>query len=127
MYTALKTIGQVAFLCILSVFSNYLVQFFHLPLPGSIVGIFILVLLLQTKIISIKQVELGANLLLAELLLFFIPSAVGIIKYENLLEANGVRILLIIAAGTVIVMASTGLVAKIIAYTRSKAFQDDTI
>jgi holin-like protein len=126
LHTAIKAVTQILFLCLLSLFSNVIVQFFHLPLPGSIIGIFILFLLLETKIIPIKWIELGANLLLAELLLFFIPSAVGIIKYESLLESDGLRLLLVIVLGTVIVMASTGLAAKVILYTRSKAFRHDT-
>ena len=120
MYTALKGAGQIAFLCALSLLSNYIVEFFHLPLPGSIIGIFILFFLLQTKIIRMEWVELGANLLLAELLLFFIPSAVGIIKYQNLLATDGLRILFVIIFGTIIVMACTGLSAKKIAHTRRK-------
>lgn len=127
LYTALKAAGQIAVLCILSCFSNFLAEFFHLALPGSIIGIFILFLLLQTKAIRISSIELGANLLLAELLLFFIPSAVGIIKYETLLETDGINILLVIILGTVLVMTCTGLAAKKIAHARRNRFHHDTI
>lgn len=120
MHKALKGVVQIAMLCALSLISNFIVRYFGLSLPGSIIGIFILFFLLQTKIIRMEWVELGANLLLAELLLFFIPSAVGIIRYQQLLYTDGLSILLVIVAGTIIVMAATGLSAKKIAQTRSK-------
>lgn len=120
MQTILKGMGQVALFCLLSVFSSYLTKQFHLALPGSIVGIFILFFLLQTNILQLEWVELGANFLLAELLLFFIPSAVGIMKYQSLLLTDGPQILLAIISGTIIVMACAGLFANKLFEARSK-------
>jgi holin-like protein len=125
LYKLLKETGQVALLCGLSVLSNLLAERLQLPLPGSIVGIFILFFLLQCKIIRIEWVELGANLLLAELLLFFIPSAVGIVQYQNLLIKNGLPLLFVIIAGTVIVMALTGLFAAKITLQGAKRKRND--
>ncbi|AMA73095.1 MULTISPECIES: CidA/LrgA family holin-like protein [Aneurinibacillus] len=115
MTTLLKGAGQIALLCVFSLVMNKLVDFFHLKIPGSILGIFIIFTLLQTKIIRLEWVELGAKWLLAELLLFFIPSAVGIIKYKSVLVNDGVYVTMVIVFSTAIVMACTGLVAKKIA------------
>lgn len=120
MQTIFKATGQIAFFCLLSLFSNLLVEQFHFVLPSSIIGIFILFFLLQTNILRIEWVELGANLLLAELLLFFIPSAVGIMKYQNLLLNDGLRILFVIISGTILVMVCSGLTAAKISHARSK-------
>lgn len=120
MHTLLKGMGQVILFCLLSVFSSYLTSQFHLVLPGSIIGIFILFFLLQTNILRLEWVELGANFLLAELLLFFIPSAVGIMKYQNLLLTDGLQILLVIISGTILVMACAGLFACKLSQIRSK-------
>ncbi len=57
----------------------------HLKVPGSILGLILLFILLQTKVIKLKWIEVGGNWLVAELLLFFIPSAVGVIQYKQLL------------------------------------------
>lgn len=113
--------GQIFFLCALALFSNDIAERFGLPLPGSIVGLAILYALLQFNVLKIEWIELGANLLLAELLLFFIPSAVGIVKYQALLAQNGMQILVAVIAGTLIVMISSGLIAKKMAYARKKA------
>lgn len=46
----------------------------YLHLPGSVLGLLLLFLLLQVKIVKVEWVELGAALLLAQLLLFsFLP------------------------------------------------------
>ncbi|MDA3086516.1 CidA/LrgA family protein, partial [Campylobacter sp. CS_ED1] len=50
------------------------------------------------------SIEYGADLILAELLLFFIPPVVGIIQYQELLIASGLRILLVILISTALVM-----------------------
>jgi len=112
LYTVIKAAGQIALLCGISLASGILASFFHLPLSGNILGIIILYFLLQCNIVSMDWVELGANILLAEFLLFFIPSAVGVIQYRNLLLTNGPYILLVIVLSTIIVMAITGLSAK---------------
>ncbi|OCA92148.1 CidA/LrgA family protein [Pseudobacillus wudalianchiensis] len=111
----LKSIVQIILLCAFSLGMNQLVNWLDLPIPGSILGMFILFILLQTKIIRLEWIELGANWLLAELLLFFIPAAVGIIKYKNVLIDDGLYVTLVIVLSTAVVMACTGLTAKKIA------------
>lgn len=118
MKRVLKGVAQISLLCALALISNTISTFFALPLPGSIIGLVILFFLLQFNILRMEWVELGANLLLAELLLFFIPSAVGIIQYQSLLLANGVQILTVVIVGTTVIMASSGLIAKKIAIMR---------
>ncbi|RCX16663.1 holin-like protein [Fontibacillus phaseoli] len=112
----IKTIGkialQVAILVLFSLAMNYLAQWLHLPIPGSILGIIVLFALLKMNIIKLTWIEQGANWLLAELLLFFIPAAVGVMKYIPLLEHDGVQILIVVVSSTVIVMASSGLIAS---------------
>lgn len=112
----IKTISvialQVSVLTLISVAMNSLALWLHLPIPGSILGIAVLFTLLKTNVIKLTWIEKGANWLLAELLLFFIPAAVGVMKYIPLLEHDGVRILFVVILSTVIVMASSGLVAS---------------
>ncbi|NGZ76254.1 CidA/LrgA family protein [Saccharibacillus alkalitolerans] len=102
---------QVALLMGFSELMNRLAAWTHLPLPGSILGIFVLFLLLQLRIVKLEWIELGATWLLAELLLFFIPAAVGVMNYIPLLEQDGIRILAVVMLSTLIVMTSSGLLA----------------
>ncbi|MEJ8545283.1 CidA/LrgA family holin-like protein [Brevibacillus borstelensis] len=121
MTTLLKSAGQVILLCAFSLLLHKLVDFFQLKIPASILGILIVFLLLQAKWIRLDWIEAGAQWLLAELLLFFIPSAVGIMKYKHVLLNDGVYVTLVIVVSTVIVMASAGLVAKKIAEKKERS------
>jgi len=84
----------------------------HAPLPGSIIGFAILFALLQLKIVRLAWIERGANFLLAQLLLFFVPSAVGVVQYPRLVRAEGLQLYIIIALSTALVMTVTGLIAQ---------------
>lgn len=107
----LLSVAQVGLLFLLSVGMNVVADALHLPIPGTILGIIVLFLLLKTEIIKLSWIELGGNWLLAELLLFFIPSAVGVMKYIPILESQGLRILIVVILSTFIVMLSSGLTA----------------
>ncbi|WP_026263239.1 CidA/LrgA family holin-like protein [Paenibacillus sanguinis] len=115
----MKTIGniilQVSILFFVSIAMNAIVELLHIPIPGSILGIAVLFILLKTKVVKLSWIEQGANWLLAELLLFFIPSAVGVMQYIPLLESEGLRILVVVVSSTIIVMVSSGLIASRIA------------
>ncbi|RFU68975.1 CidA/LrgA family holin-like protein [Peribacillus saganii] len=95
-------------------------HFVPLPIPASMFGLIFLFLALQLKLIKLEWVEQGANWLMAELLLFFIPSAVGIVNYDDILSLQGIGIVLLIGVSTIIVMGVTSITAeKISARKRS--------
>ncbi|WMM88970.1 CidA/LrgA family holin-like protein [Heyndrickxia coagulans] len=96
----------------------------HIPLPGSMLAMIALFLLLQFGIVKMGWIEIGANFLMAELLLFFIPSAVGMVKYRNLLVHNGPEILVVILISLIAAMACSGWLADKIANRRSVKMRD---
>lgn len=114
----MKKIGlaaiQIAILMGFSELMNRLAVWTHFPLPGSILGILVLFLLLQFRIVKLEWIELGATWLLAELLLFFIPAAVGVMNYIPMLEQDGIRIFAVVILSTLIVMTSSGLLAGVL-------------
>ncbi|MFX3634861.1 MAG: CidA/LrgA family protein [Candidatus Pristimantibacillus sp.] len=110
--TVTRTIIQVLFFIIISKLSSLAVHLLHIPLPSSVVGIALLFTLLKSHVIRIEWVELGAAWLLAEMLLFFIPSTVGIIDYKSLVVTSGPSILITIVFSTLAVMISAGTIAQ---------------
>ncbi|MCL6631784.1 MAG: CidA/LrgA family protein [Alicyclobacillus herbarius] len=105
-------VWQVALLWGIDEAANLIVHDLHIPLPGSIFGCLLLFALLCLRVVPVAWLEQGANWLLAQLLLFFVPSAVGIIQYKHLMWTEGGRLLAVIGLGTVLVMAVTGLIAE---------------
>lgn len=110
-----KSAAQVLFFIILSYLMNRLVEVLHWSVPGSILGLALVFVLLQLKLIKLEWIDLGAKWLLAEMLLFFIPPAAGMIQYKTLLLGSGFRILLVVVVSTIMVMLCAGLLAEWIA------------
>jgi len=110
--TAVKTIAQVLFFIALAKAANYAVDLLQLPIPGSILGIFLLFGLLKIGVLKLEWVELGSKWLLAEMLLFFIPATVGIINYKSLIIQHGLSIAFIILCSTFTVMLCAGLTGQ---------------
>lgn len=106
--TRLKKLNTAScqIIIILAVWScAYVLQkLLNLPVASGVLGFFLLLFLLEMKWLKLAHVERGADLLLAELLLFFIPPVVGVIQYQDLLIASGWKILLVILISTALVM-----------------------
>lgn len=111
---------QVAGFMLISILMDQLAKWLHLSIPGSILGIAVVFILLETGVLKLEWIELGANWLLAELLLFFIPAAVGVMKYFPMLESDGLQIVAVVLFSTVTVMVSSGLVATVISKRKDR-------
>lgn len=99
---------------------NLIAHWLALPLPGSLIGLGLLLLLLGLKIIPLAWLETGTHVLLSEMLLFFVPAVIGVMKYSQLLVTSGWRIVLAIAASTVVAMTVAGLLVEIVVRVREK-------
>ncbi len=91
-----------------------IVTFLHLPLPGSVIGLLLLALSLNLKIIKVEYIQDGASFLIGILTLFFIPATVGVIDYPELLSKTGLLIILAIIASTLVSIYITGLLSQLI-------------
>lgn len=108
----LKIIIQIFFLYLLNLAGDVIVKFLHLPLPGSIVGLIILLILLHMKVVPKAFIADGAGFLLPLLTLFFIPATAGVINYPELLSWYGVTLLFITIASTIFTMGFTAKIAQ---------------
>ena len=102
-----RNIQQIAWIMMVWAGAYIVQQGLNLPIASGVLGFFIMLTLLHLQYLPLAQVEQGADLLLAELLLFFIPPVVGIIQYQDLLMHSGWRILIVITISTLLVMMCT--------------------
>jgi len=86
----------------------------RLPVPGSILAMGLLLALLLGGVVPATSLRRGADWLLAEMLLFFIPAVMAVWQHLPLLRAEGVRILAVILVGTVLVMGTTALLVDLV-------------
>ncbi len=102
-------------LCLLAIFwlvGEVIVQTLKLPVPGGVVGMFIVLALLGCHGLKISSLRLGANWLLAEMLLFFIPAVPSIMDHNELISVLGLKLLAVIVCGSAVVMGVTALTTE---------------
>ncbi|MDC7124629.1 MAG: CidA/LrgA family protein [Spirochaetales bacterium] len=90
------------------------------PLPGTVTGMILMLLLLLTKIISLNHVKRTADFLLALLPLFFVPLVVNIVNEKKILSEYGIKILIIVFITTIITISITGLTTKLLLFLYNK-------
>ncbi len=81
-----------------------LTYLFKIPFPSIIVGMLILFILLQTKILKLKMIEKTADFLLLNMTLLFLPATVKLIKYMDLLKVDILKIIFLLVVTTVLTM-----------------------
>lgn len=99
-------IGQVGILIAISLLGEFIVRMIHIPIPGSLMGMFILLGLLLTNVMKVEWIELGAAVLIGDLLLFFIPSAIGIVQYTDLFGETGALLVGVVFVSILFVIAT---------------------
>jgi len=77
------------------------------PIPGGVVGLGMLLLAFATGLVKPAALQLGAGVLMAEMLLFFIPALMSLLDYGGLMRNDGWRIMLVIGLSTLSVMLVT--------------------
>lgn len=77
-------------------------------IPGPILGMIILFLLLQFKIISEEKIKDVADFLLGNMGIFFIPAGVSLIQSLGLIKENAILLLSCIILINIAVMIGSG-------------------
>lgn len=124
----MKTLVIVLQICILYFFSfigNVIQNFFHLIIPGSIIGLLLLFTCLCMKIVPVKWIETGAGFVLSVLVLFFIPTTVDIMNYPSLLSFHGALFVLAVLLSTIISIAITGMAGQFFEKKAQKRKDDE--
>ena len=89
-----------------------------LPIPGSVLGMAILLVALLLGWVRVEWLEEAADLLLTNMALFFVPAGVGVMVYADLIRNEWLPISVGLVLSTFIVMAVTGWVEQALAKRR---------
>lgn len=95
---------------------------FGWPFPGSVLGMLLLLLALGAGVVKLDWLEEAAELLLANLALFFVPAGVGVMLYVDLITVEWLPIVVATVLSTFVVMAISGKVAE---YLEKKEYAND--
>lgn len=103
---------QVGALASFALAGGLIARALRLPIPGAVVGMALLLLCFRLRVLPLGWFDAGASALFRHMLLFFVPTAVGVVQYPQLFGSAGVRALAVIAASTLLVMVATGLAVE---------------
>ena len=110
----------LAWLLALQSAGELLARGLHLPFPGPVVGMVLLIPALQSPLVR-EPVSQCADFLLSHLSLLFIPVGVGVMTHLALLSQYGGRMLVVLVLSTWIGLAVTALTL----YTLSRRDTED--
>ncbi|WP_316231850.1 CidA/LrgA family protein [Bradyrhizobium sp. SZCCHNR1051] len=80
-----------------------------LPLPGGIIGMALALTLVLAGGLKVASIKRGANWMLAEMLLFFVPAVLALLDHRELFGLLGLKIFALIVVSTTAVMCVTAL------------------
>lgn len=111
----MKIIGQLAIILAVYLVGLFLEYIFNLPLPGSIVGMLLMLLLLHLKIILVESIKEVSDFFLNNMMFFFIPATVGIMANYQILEGFLLKVIVLVIISVLITISVTALVVQFIA------------
>ena len=81
-------------------------------LPGSVIGMILLFLSLFFKILNPENVRSAATTITKNMAVFFVPAAVGLMAYGELVSKNLVAIVLAISVSTILTIITVALIQE---------------
>ena len=81
-------------------------RWLHLPFPGPVVGMILLLTALRWRVVR-EPVSVCAEFLLSHLSLLFVPVGVGVMTHLSLVSQYGIRILAVLILSTLAGLAVT--------------------
>lgn len=108
-----RLIAELAVLLGLYLLGCQIAAWLAWPIPGGVIGMALLLLAFAFGWVKPAALQLGAGLLMAEMLLFFIPALMSLLDYGALLRDDGWRIVLVIGASTLMVMLVTAFTVEL--------------
>ena len=108
----MKYLRQIVIILAFSFVGEALSLLIPLPIPGSIYGIVLLFLALETKLVKLASIKDVSDFLISFMPVMFIPAATGLMASWDILRSNAVAYVVIVAVTTVVVMGVSGSVTQ---------------
>ncbi|MER2527324.1 MAG: CidA/LrgA family protein [Candidatus Competibacter denitrificans] len=118
-------IAALAVLLAFQLLGEAIAQVGHLPIPGPVIGMVLLFLALQWHSALPESLRTTVQTLLSHLSLLFVPAGVGIIQYGALLAKEWLALTLAILISTILTIAMTALVMRVLMHRNGADPSDD--
>lgn len=108
----MRLIGQFLIIAGVSFAGEILSLLLPLPVPASIYGLVLMLILLMTGVVKLHQVKTAADFLIEIMPLMFIGPSVGLMESLPALQAMLLPLVVILILTTLLTMGATGLTAQ---------------
>lgn len=109
---AIRIITQIGILCLFYEIGKWCTAFFHLPIPGSIIGMLLLFLLLLTGLLNERLLRGGSGFFLRHFSFFFLPLSVSAIVLGPYFIDYGWKLIVILVVSGLIGFIATSTSAE---------------
>lgn len=116
----MKYIYQLFIILVVTFVGELLHYFIPIPVPASIYGLIIMLILLCTKVVKLEHVERTSDFLIEIMPLMFIPAGVGLMKSWGVLKPLIIPVVVITVISLVAVMAVSGRISQRIIKAQEK-------
>ncbi len=107
----MQVLQGLAILLTLQSVGEALSRLLHLPYPGPVIGMVLLLGALRWQAVQVR-VQTVTSFLLGHLSLLFVPVGVGVITQFGLVAEHGLRLLVVIVVSTWVGLAVTAVVLR---------------
>lgn len=108
----MKYMKQIAIIMLIAFIGEVLNHMIPLPIPASIYGIVIMLLLLTTGLLKVESVKEISVFLIEIMTITFIPATAGLMDSFHLLSGSLMAYIVILVASTYAVMIVSGRVSQ---------------
>ncbi len=106
----MKQIKQVTIILAFWLAGEGLTEWTGISIPGSIIGMLLIVAALELKLIKPIHIEEVAQFLIHNMALFFIPAGTGLMCYLDIIRSEWIPIVASMIISTLLVMSVTALI-----------------
>lgn len=118
-----KILVQIAALYVLYMVGNWVQEMLNIPIPGSLIGMFLLLVLLSLKVLPVKWFDLGAETLVAIMPFLLIPPTLGLMNYGAFFMSKGISLFITVVASTFLIIIVAGHTGQYLANRKEKETQ----
>lgn len=119
-------IGEFAIILAITYISSIISKYTPIPIPGPVIGILLLFILLNFKILKVENIKNATNLMLTNLAFLFLPPGVGLLKSINILANNWHKLFFVVVITTIITLVVTGWSVQFIIKRKEEAKKDES-
>lgn len=103
-----KILLQIAALYVFYMVGTWVQEMLNIPIPGSLIGMFLLLVLLSLKVLPVKWFDLGAETLVAIMPFLLIPPTLGLMNYGAFFMSKGISLFITVVASTFLIIIVAG-------------------